>query len=350
MNAINAGLLCTPLFVFLPLFFIRLRRADSPWLFNPGIDLFATCGVGLWVAPILALLLSVRGELQQSNIVLLCGALFLTDTHFGITFISGGLGKTWPLRLLFSCALVGLMTVVLGHSESWTAAACKIYLIVIGFHFIEQVRQTIALYSRKTDYLNMRSEQTALAVFLYAMAARAIVATFVSPELSIKTFLGLHMPQFPAFPTWAIYLPEATMFVAFAYLLADLLTQLFVRKRTCPFPMLVLLLNTWMLFTITGDISASIWIFVPAFFHAPQEIAIAVLKRTESSQFLNTVWMLVFSFCIGVAIMFIGSSFMSRFMPAELSYPAIVVAASIWHFACGFVQELRYQKQSLPSA
>ncbi len=149
------------------------------------------------------------------------------------------------------------------------------------------------------------------------------------------------MPHWPALPVWTIFLCRAGIALSTVALIVLTFVRTITNRAACPLPICLLLFSTALVFTINGDVSHSVWIYVPAFLHGTQAVASALHSRKlELGRALNlqaTLSFLFPSFLLGVIIMFLSVPLLSMVSNPHLAYPAIVLVASALHFVCDFV-------------
>lgn len=315
---------------------------QNKWLINPSADFLLPCGGLVWLTLLISLTVfptsfaSASGT-SGNTIMLVAGALLLTDTHIGAGFI-----RTFKRQFEFALwpywgpvFVITLTAAFLAHNEIITVLSCKLYLFVVMLHYAQQSLSLLLRYARINGCPWEGSQKILLAMLIYGMAARTLVAQLIDPSLNVEQFLGLAMPQFAPLPEWPFQICELLVVVATFGVAAIIFKRALLKEQACPLPFCFLLLNLLLIFSYLGDFSGLLWVFVPAFFHGAQSIAETIHSNGESAAKMKPVRMLICSFILGGFIMWLVPGFLHNFGVAEkLAYPALVVAASVWHFYC----------------
>jgi hypothetical protein len=338
---------------------ILTGNKQTKWLINPIADFLLPCGGLVWLMLSLSVTLLpsinpagnqlfdsaslIKGGASANTMVLVAGALLFTDTHFGTGFIrtfkrqfQGALWPYWG-----PVFVITITAAFLAHSEMITVWSCKFYLFVVVLHYAQQSLSLLLRYARINGCPWEGCQKILLTMLIYAVAARTLIAQLIDPSLNVQQFLGLPMPQFTPLPESMFQSCELLVVVATSAVAAIIFKRALLKEQACPLPFCFLLLNVLLVFSYLGEFSGLLWVFVPAFFHAAQSIAETIHSNVESADKMKPVPMLAGSFILGGFIMWIVPGFLHSFgIAANLAYPAVVVAASVWHFYCEHIMSL----------
>jgi len=348
-----------------------IQPKPNQWLINPVADFLIPCGGLVWLILSLSVMLfpSINtsgltlfpsidtpgvslfpslhtpavGAGQAQIITLVAGAMLFTDTHFGAGFIRTFRRQCenamWPYwGPIF---LITITAAFLAQSETITVWACKLYLLVVVLHYAQQSLSLLLRYARINNCAWQGGEKILLSILVYGVAARTLVAQLIDPNLNVQEFLGLAMPGFTPLPVWAFQSCEVLVVMATVAVVAILFKRTMIDGQSCPLPFCLLLGNVLIVFSYLGEFSGLLWVFVPAFFHGAQSLAEAIHSNSESAQKWQPVAMLAWSFVVGAIVMWLVPSWLHPLgVPAHLAYPAVVVAATAWHFYCEYMMSL----------
>ena len=308
------------------------------------MDLILVCGGLLW------LLAGVHAGVKASSIsepphassaLLLVGALIFTDTHFGTSYMQA-LGKStpWCKRFCLPVILIMASAALIACFPDLVTNGCKLYLSVVVLHYVQQIINLLQKYSDINAYRWTRYQKLAIVTLIYSLAIHALLDQLFFRQMELSTFLGIAMPHWPLPPAWTIYFSQSIACLSTTALVAFTVARAATERTLCPMPIWLLLMTTAIIFTIRGDMSHDAWIYVPAFLHGTQSIAVTLhscrLSDGRGIDWQAAAWLLIPGYVLGATIMFLSAPLLARFTSPQLSYPSIVLAASAFHFLCDY--------------
>jgi len=332
------------------------------WLLNPAADLLFICGGMLWLIVLLSQCLSpLSMQLNSPQLgLLLLGAYVFSEPHFGASFMrahSRGVKKSAFVAIaLFG----GLIVLTLASSSAITALTCKIYMLTVIAHYALQSLYVVRCYVGRSPNRPSAKLDLVLSLVMILPAAVQIFFLLAHPSSNSSQFLGLEMPIWPAWPTWPVQLCAilwcAAVVVSFAFLAKGWLQA----KMVVPIPALLLILTNSVLFYFSLSLPVSqLWIYVPAFLHGAQSIALGPFSNGYLSQAsqghtsdtngldhsrANTndrpcrLSFYMSSLLIGLVIMYVIPNLLNSVgFDSKLTYPAVLIGVSLFHF----VSEMR---------
>lgn len=266
----------------------------SHWILNPVADILMCCGGVVWMLfayHYVGLSGSDHGIAAGLITASAIGALFLSEGHTAATLVRA-YGKeelreglylfTYAFPLLFA-ALAFMGTVVPGVAP----VLVKLYLLIVPQHFMAQSYGIARLYCAKRKYTLGRYEMFALQVVTWMTIAFATLRQLTYKDWSGTTFLGQEVPMWGPLPEAFCISSQLVLMlavVAFLFIQANRASR---EQRFMPLPALLTMATGVAAFTMGQAATGIYWLYVSAFFHATQYLAIVItthLKETRAKE------------------------------------------------------------------
>lgn len=253
------------------------------WILHPVLDLLFCCGGLVWIFFALHYFgfgpQNISKPVQIMLSLAALGAIGLSETHIMATLFRVYKGKAKEKfaprssLMALACVLLALAGVL---APTLVPIFLKVYLLFVAQHFTAQTFGLTLLYCAKRSYFMNELERKVLAALLQSTMWVAILRQLTYREWSGTEILGLKLPFWGALPQWICQSAEiATTLSALALLV------LLIRKWKCegkvfPLPAFLMTLSGVAVFLAGKDISQTLWIYVPAFYHGSQYIAVSL--------------------------------------------------------------------------
>jgi hypothetical protein len=283
------------------------------------------------------------------------GLVILASSHlFGEAHISATLFRIYgsdDMRNRFkTCTIwlpfLGLLLCVAGLFHPFvTAVMLKVYLLWVFQHFVGQAYGLCLLYCQKRHYTLSIFDKKLLLLMLNSAAAMAITAQLTSNNFSTENFLGQALPDWGFLPhsinTFCALLLQASV----GALCVQICWKSLVGRQYFPLPALLMLLTV--IATFTSNPSASLWLYLPAFFHATQYLAVTVsqyLKERQAAaenardiwkQIAQPVGLKYYSNLLVIAVLlYVLLPTLLSFcgFPRELTFASVFAVVNLHHF------------------
>lgn len=324
-----------------------------PWILNPVLDLLFCCGGLVWILLLFqdCILSNLNSRWSQiAATITLSSAHLFAEAHVSATFFKIYQSKEsrqqfrlcsfWQTILTLCVCLAGLFF------PPVTAALLKLYLLWVYQHFTGQAYGLILIYCMKAKFTLSAFERAILSLLLNCTAIEAITRQLLPSTESPQYFLGIDLPVWNFIPTQihstVYYLLLATIFV-FAYII---IMRALKQQNLFPIPALLLLVT--IVTAISTQLADRLWIYLPAFFHATQYLAITasqyIKQQDGQSTPSNEVWRKVVSLqglnyysnllVLSVLLYVLVPAFLQLLgFPQALSFATIFVVLNLHHFA-----------------
>lgn len=273
--------------------FVHPRKADISqgvgsshfgWILHPAIDLLLVCGGLSWalfaVHFFVAKPTMSYPMLQILAFVVLIGSHVLSETHTVATLVRA-YGKSQERRRLSlytewgGLACLALLFCGL-FVPGCTPIMAKVYLLWVVHHFTAQSYGLALLYCMKRGYKLAPLEKTILQSVFVSTAAFAIMRQLCFKDWSPNGFLAQIIPFWGPLPGWFMY--GAICFLTLSMVLCALMIsrRFFVSREILPLPAALLMVTTVLMYTFDHSASGVVWLYIPAFFHGSQYVAISL--------------------------------------------------------------------------
>ena len=271
----------------------------NPWIVGPWFDLLFVCGgLPLLLIGVNVLLIGWRVPFDNSAaaqrtllILILLGQHMFADAHNAATYMRiwgseadrkrFSFYRTW---LVYSCVplfAAGLFVPALA------SAMVYLYLIAVYWHYAAQAFGISLIYCAKRDYYFNSIERRIYKTFFLSLSALVIVRFLSFRELSPSTWFGVPIPFWGPLPP-ILYRVSAFVFGAcLSALAAVLLRKMLLERKAFPLPAVLIVLTILWLGISLGPANGLLWMYVPAFFHGSQYLAVCLtyyVKEREAER------------------------------------------------------------------
>lgn len=266
------------------------KPSTSPWIIGPVADVLFCCGGLVWILSFaqgyLIDEINPRWAPTFASVTILASHLF-GEAHISATLFK--IYRTAETRSRFAfCTLwqpiFWTCLCLYGIANPpVTGGLLKLYLLWVYQHFSGQAYGLVLLYCFKRNYEITQADKLTLRYLLSAVTVVAIAKQLSVTAVPAPEFLGV------ALPTWN-FLPStihfACVWLSYGWCLVFGL-RLFVRgceeRRILPLPALLILITILVAYLGDEKNSNSLWLYLPAFFHATQYLAITVVQHLKDS-------------------------------------------------------------------
>jgi hypothetical protein len=269
-------------------------RADvNPWIINAPFDfVFVTGGAVLvfvafnvfwfnWQVP--ARITDTASFVVLASMYL--GQHLFADAHNTATYLrlwgSGAdrerfkFHRTW---LVWFCVGVFAFGLAVPKFVGFLVFA---YLLTVFWHYAAQAFGMSLIYCYKRGYRLRPGEKLIFKSFVLSMAAFVVVRILTIDLYRPVTFFGVDLPKFKSLPYLLFEIATAAVIVlggAFAVVLARAWLQ---GRGFMPWPALMVVATVGVLGLSSGQTNHLLWLYVQAFFHGSQYIAVTLSYRLK---------------------------------------------------------------------
>ena len=261
-------------------------RAPYPWIVHPVFDFLFVCGglplllIGLnvWAIGWRVPFDSTEAGQKYALMLLLVGQHLFANAHNAATHLRiwgdqedrarFSFYRTW---LLYSC--IPLFALGLFYPPA-TSVFVYLYLITVFWHYAAQSFGISLIYCAKRGYGMTPVERKIFKGFFIALSGYVIVRFMTFRELSPQVWFGVPIPfwgPLPAILHSAVQITFAGYLLAFA---GVVIRKLLKEHKRFPLPSAMIVGTMLWLGISLGPANALLWLYVPAFFHGSQYLAV----------------------------------------------------------------------------
>ncbi len=257
--------------------------ANYGWILHPVLDLLFCCGGIVWL--LFACHYFAFGPESNFKPVQIMvslaslAAIGLSETHVIATLER--LGREKSKAKFKAVSLIGsIACAILAFLGCFYPILIpiylKLYLLLVTQHFTAQTYGIALLYCAKRGYKMVAAQKNTLAFLMQAVMASAIIKQLTYSQWSGHQLLGYKIPFWGPLPDWIFHASE----IAVAFFLIAFFCQAafkFHKERLVfPLPAALVILTGVLIFTLGKEMTGTLWIYVPAFFHASQYLAVSI--------------------------------------------------------------------------
>ncbi len=322
--------------------------ASSAWLFNPWIDSLFVCGGLVWILFGIHLWLcqgqpSIGTELPEEAFLLAFGSILLTNSHVAATLVRLYEKKEVRHHFWFHSfimpACVVLMIVITLSNPICMAVLLRLSICLAVDHTIAQNYGVTLMYCHRGGYVLQRWEKFCLKILHHALIWFVILRQ-LSYERWIPTeYLGFEIPRLGPIPVEFVNTASAVFSISAAIFALVIVRKTVSSGKTLPLPALLLLITTLFSYRCGVELSAAFLIFIPAFFHATQHMAVAThykmqeqtTSQVEGSKSKGAFWLR--TFLIGSSILVLPPMLLSLIgIPFATAWVSVLICVNLQHF------------------
>jgi len=168
------------------------------------------------------------------------------------------------------------------HIPAIASVLATAYLVLIWHHVMAQCYGLALMYCARSGQPLSGTDRFYPTVILYLSVTTAIAQQFTQ-SWKRQTFLGVALTPTVILPEWLIAVLQAALAVTLVLFFKNQLSRQKNGLPKMPLPAVLLLLNGAVLMMLTRSISEFVWIFIPAFFHGSQYLAVSLAYRYKSA-------------------------------------------------------------------
>lgn len=276
---------------------IQSDASRKQYIVGPVFDLLFVCGGFTALLTLLYFWPPMRNILgpssdQYSAALLFAGTYLLSQPHLGASLrrLYGEpenfakhrhVAVALPLLMLVSLlAALRLLGPILTME-----CLIRVYMIFIVHHVLAQSYGIALMYCGRSAFVMKASEKQLFKNILYLAVAVAIIGQYTGGyDFALAT--GAVAASSASAPSFALHLPLIFLQVAIAVLVVLVLcfanTQLqrgARAEKTMPLPAVIVMLVSLVAVVLSQAVDNNFWIFIPAFFHASQYLAVVLAYK-----------------------------------------------------------------------
>lgn len=347
-------------------FTISKFRESNIYLYHPAIDLLLVCGGWLLALASINYFFTVASAHAVSSAVnitnangaafdlvktiVLIGTYTLSQPHSAATLLRLYGEKSqrenhkfvaYLLPFLLSCILfLALKFPFLARLEA------TLYIVFAIHHIIAQCYGITLMYCVRAR-MQLSNIERYLLKGIVGATTTAAVCQQLSSDWPTHKFLDLNLFQLPIFSAPLIVLLQLAIALMLAAMIVLQINRYRKHEIAMPAPAVLTMLTAIALLTIWNGANDFIWIFVPAFFHASQYLAVSMssflkqeeadlavgqLSRSAKYEFIITRWAELF--IVGLLLFVAIPKLLSLTgAPFQTSVALVFFAISLHHFA-----------------
>jgi len=253
------------------------------WILHPVVDILFCCGGLVWLFFLAQFFGFEPAHMSKSVQMLMAlaslGYIALAETHVMATlervYKKDNFEKFAPYTkwAAAGCALLAVLGVFF---PTLVPIYLKVYLLFVAQHFTAQTFGLTLLYCAKRNYFFSTREKFALSSLLQSTMCVAMLRQLTYRDYSVGSLLGFNLPDWSGMPEIFCQLAFAVVAVSAVSLLCVILRKWHANKQAFPVPAALVLFTGVAVFLVDNKISQYLWLYVPAFFHGSQYIAISL--------------------------------------------------------------------------
>ena len=252
------------------------------WIINPGLDLLFCCGGIVWLLFAVHYFLigskSLSIPAQTLISISAIGTIFLGETHTVASFVRLYKDEEFRARfpVLSTWGVIGFSALALSGCliPQIPPVMAKLYLLIVAQHFTKQSYGIILLYCLKRNYKMQNWDKNILAALMQATMVFAIIKQFTYHAWSGDTFLEQRIPFWGPLPEPIFFLSAYVLAITLAAFFIRVCYRFVARGEHFPFPAAALTVTSVLIFTLGKEMTGTIWLYVPAFFHGSQYLTV----------------------------------------------------------------------------
>lgn len=260
-----------------------VKTRPYAWILHPVLDLLFCCGGFVWIFFLLHYFGFGAESISKPVQIMLSlaglGAIGLSETHVMAT-----LERVYKVDkrekfgaqtkiAAFACALLALTG---SFFPVLVPTFLKIYLLFVAQHFTAQTFGLTLLYCIKRGYYLKDKEKLVLSTLLQSTMWVGVLRQLTFKEWSGTELLGFKLPFWEALPEVFCHIAEFAVLASAIGLVFVLARKWILEQKMIPAPALFMIITGVFVFLAGKDISQTLWIYVPAFYHGSQYIAISL--------------------------------------------------------------------------
>ncbi len=259
------------------------KAGNYGWILHPVLDMLFCCGGFVWIFFLLHYLgfgpdnISKPVQIMLSSAAL--GAIGLSETHVMATLqrvYKGDNRQKFGAQTKIAAIACGLLALTGCFFPVLVPIYLKIYLLFVAQHFTAQTFGLTLLYCAKRGYLLENHEKLVLSILLQSTMWVAVLRQLTWKEWSGTELLDFKLPFWGALPEWICHCAELTVLSSALFFLFVIACKWRTEKTILPLPAALMIITGVFVFLAGKSITETLWLYVPAFFHGSQYIAVSL--------------------------------------------------------------------------
>ena len=252
------------------------------WILHPVVDLLFCCGGLVWILfAIHYFVLGPHATNIQAQTLLTASALgtiFLGETHTVASLVRLYGEKRFEKNFsLYTCLItlaLSALALVACSNKDLPPILAKVYLLIVSQHFTKQTYGIVLLYCMKRNFKMGVWDKRLLACLMQATMVFAIVRQLTYKSWSGGEFLGQTIPFWGPLPEWIFVACSLWLAASAGLLLARMAFRYQNKNEVFPLPALMLTITGVAIFVCGSNLTGTLWLYVPAFFHGSQYLVV----------------------------------------------------------------------------
>ena len=265
----------------------------SRWILSPRLDFLFVYGGGPLV--LLAINLFALGSRAPVSfdpaterlllIAILLGQHIFADAHNAATYLRiwgseadrtrFAFYRTWLVFFCGALFLVGLF------SPGLTSILVYLYLITVFWHYAAQSFGIALIYCYKRGYRFTPRERFTFKLFVITLTLNAVGGFLGAQPRLNSSWFGVPLPVWGPLPPVLMHLCETAFAVSSVAFATVLIKKLVRDKMLFPGPSAMLVGTIGLLGLTSGTTNGLLWMYLPAFFHGSQYLAVCLSYRLK---------------------------------------------------------------------
>ena len=254
------------------------------WILHPVLDLLFCCGGAVWIFYAIHFLAfgpeSTAKPVQIMLALSALGAIGLSETHVVATLQRIYCKRDqrrkfapYTVWAAVGCALVGLAGCFF---EQLVPVFLKVYLLFVAQHFTAQTYGLALLYCAKRAYVLKAWEKRILGALMQSTMLAAVLRQLTFRDWGDANLFGYQLPFWGPLPAWICQAADTCVGICALAMVMVVGRKWQACGRFMPLPAVLLTVTGVVIFIVGKHINSTLWIYVPAFFHGSQYIAVSL--------------------------------------------------------------------------
>jgi hypothetical protein len=259
-----------------------------PWILHPVFDFIFVYGGGpllLLAVNIFLLGWSVPQDISNTTqwgflVLVFIGQHLFADSHNMATYLRIWGSDEDRQRFRFHRTVlvqISAFIFVAGlFFPAVTSVLVYLYFLLVFWHYAAQTFGISLIYCYKRGYFFTKREKEIYRAMILTFSAFVVVRFLTYKEMSPQVWFGVPLPFWGPLPVEVLWIVETILGLLLFAWTVIVLRKLVYERRMFPLPSFLMLLTIFGLGFAVGSSSAMIWMYVPAYFHGSQYLAVSL--------------------------------------------------------------------------
>jgi hypothetical protein len=251
---------------------------------HPVLDLLFCCGGIVWIFFALHFFVfgpdSAAKPLQIMLSLSALGAIGLSETHVVATlqriYAKGDQRRKFAPYTIWAALACGLLGLCGCFFEQLVPVFLKIYLLFVAQHFTAQTYGLTLLYCAKRAYFLKDWEKRVLGALMQSTMWVAVLRQVTARDWGGAYLFGYQIPFWGPLPAWTSQVGEFCVGLCALAMIAIVIRKRHSEGKFMPLPAILLTVTGVVIFVVGTQAGSTLWLYVPAFFHGSQYIAVSL--------------------------------------------------------------------------